>query len=54
MSYSTDLGEKVIAYLGYGHSQRQAKDTFHVSLSAVNGKPDTDPSFLDSMEDMIP
>lgn len=36
MSYSIDLREKVIEYLGDGHTQREARDTFHISLSAVN------------------
>jgi transposase len=36
MAYSVDLRKKVIEYLGEGHTQRQARDTFHISLSAIN------------------
>ena len=36
MSYSKDLREKVIVYLCEGHTQREARDTFHISLTAIN------------------
>ena len=36
MAYSKDLREKVIAYLGDGHTQREARDVFHISLTAIN------------------
>jgi len=36
MAYSKDLREKVIAYLKAGHSQREARDVFHISLTAIN------------------
>jgi transposase len=36
MAYSVDLRKKVIEYLSSGHSQREARDVFHISLSAIN------------------
>jgi len=36
VAYSDDLKKKVIEYLGDGHSQREARDSFHISLSAIN------------------
>jgi transposase len=36
MAYSKDLREKVIAYLLDGHTQREARDVFHISLTAIN------------------
>ena len=36
MSYSEDLRKKVIEYLNSGYTQREARDTFHISLSAIN------------------
>ena len=36
MAYSTDLRKKVMDYLGKGHSQRQAKKVFGISLYTVN------------------
>ena len=36
MSYSVDLREKVIEYLKSGYTQREARDTFGISLSAIN------------------
>jgi transposase len=36
MAYREDLRKKVIEYLSEGHSQRQAKETFHISLSTIN------------------
>jgi len=36
MAYSKDLRMKVIGYLEAGHTQRQARDTFRISLSAIN------------------
>jgi transposase len=36
MSYSKDLREKVMEYLESGYTQREARDTFGISLSAIN------------------
>jgi transposase len=36
MAYSKDLLEKVMAYLAEGHTQREARDVFHNSLTAIN------------------
>jgi len=36
MAYSEDLRMKVIDYLSSGHTQREARDTFRISLSAIN------------------
>jgi transposase len=36
MAYSTDLREKVIAYLGKGHSMREAQEAFSIGLSTVS------------------
>ena len=36
MAYSNDLRGKVIAYLQAGHTQREARDVFHISLTAIN------------------
>jgi transposase len=36
MAYSEDLRKKVIKYLEAGHSQREAKEVFSISLSTVN------------------
>jgi transposase len=36
MAYSKDLRKKVIAYLLDGHTQREARDVFRISLTAIN------------------
>lgn len=36
MAYSKDLREKVIEYLQAGHTQREARDVFRISLTAIN------------------
>jgi len=36
MAYSKDLRKKVIAYLEAGHTQREAGDVFHISVTAIN------------------
>ena len=36
MSYSVDLRKKVIAYLEAGHTQREAREVFRISLTAIN------------------
>lgn len=36
MAYSEDLRKKVIEYLALGHTQREARDVFHISLAAIN------------------
>jgi Transposase and inactivated derivatives len=36
MAYSIDLRKKVIEYLASGHSQREAREVFNISLAAIN------------------
>jgi len=36
MAYSKDLLKKTIEYLKEGHTQREARDSFNISLSTVN------------------
>jgi len=36
MAYSEDLRKKVIEYLSRGHSQREARDVFGITLTTVN------------------
>ena len=36
MAYSKDLRQKVIEYLKSGHTQREARETFHISTAAIN------------------
>jgi transposase len=36
MAYSKDLRKKAIAYIEAGHTQREARDVFHISLTAIN------------------
>lgn len=36
MAYSIDLRKKAMEYLEKGHSQREARDTFNISLSTIN------------------
>jgi len=36
MAYSKDLREKVIGFLEAGHSQREARDVFQISLTTIN------------------
>jgi transposase len=36
MSYSEDLRRIIIEYLASGHTQREARDTFQISLTAIN------------------
>jgi len=36
MAYSEDFRMRVMEYLDAGHSQRQARETFHISMTAIN------------------
>ena len=36
MAYSKDIRQKVIEYLKSGHTQREARETFHISIAAIN------------------
>ena len=36
MSYSIDLRKKVMAYLEAGHTQREAREVFGISLPTIN------------------
>ena len=36
MAYSIELRKKAIEYLEAGHSQREVRDNFNISLSTIN------------------
>ena len=36
MAYSKDLRKKTIEYMEAGHTQREARDSFNISLSTIN------------------
>lgn len=36
MAHSEDLRKKAIEYLESGHTQRQARETFHICMATIN------------------